>query len=170
MRNEKKLLAQEICKYLQKSSYFFVTDFNKMTVSDMSNVRKSLRGLGSELHVVKNSLFKVALNDCNMPAVDHSLGGQIALVTGGAEPSEIAKVLKSFHESTKKEKCALKGGILDQVVLSGSDVIALADLPSKDALRGQLLSLFNAPAQKFVRLMNTIPQSVLNVLQAKADK
>ncbi len=170
MRNEKKLLAQEIVKYLQKSSYFFITDFNKLTVSEMSDIRKSLRPLGGEMHVIKNSLFKVALDDCKMPKVDGVFGGQIALISGGEEPSEIAKVLKKFHEGSKKEKFALKGGLLDDAVLSGNDVVALADLPSKDALRGQLLSIFNAPAQKFVRLMNAVPQSVLNVLQAKADK
>lgn len=167
MRNEKKLLAQEIVKYLQGSSYFFLTDFNKVSVGEISGIRKSLRALGGELHVVKNSLFKVALNDCDLPKVDNMLDGQVAVVVGGTEPSEVAKVLKTFHDGTKKEKLAFKGGMLDNVLLSSIELFELAGLPSKDALRAQLLSMFNTPAQQFVRLLNKAQEEKPELFQGK---
>lgn len=170
MRNEKKLLAQWICKQLDKSNYVFVTDFEKVTVKEVANLRKELSKESGEFHVVKNSILKVATNECSLPISEDILSGQTAIVVGGNNPSGIAKILKTFYKNSKEEKFAIKGGILDKEILSIDDINTLANLPSLEVLRGQLLSLLNGPSQKCLRLFNTVPQSMLNVLQAKVDK
>ncbi len=170
MRNEKRLLAQWICRQLDKSNYVFIADFSKVTVKEIAALRNELRKKSGEYHVVKNSILKAAISERELPNIDHLLSGQNAIVVGGNTPSEVAKILKNFYKDSKEEKFAIKGGILDKITLSIDEINTLADLPSIEVLRGQLLSLLNAPAQKCVRLFNAVPQSVLNVLQAKVDK
>lgn len=170
MRNEKKLLAQWICAQLDKSNYVFLTDYSRVTVKEVAGLRNELRKEFGEFHVIKNSVLKSAVEERSLPNIDSLLSGQTAIVMGGNNPSGVAKVLKKFYKDAKEEKFAIKGGILDNALLSVDEINTLADLPSLDVLRGQLLSLFNASAQKCVRLFNAVPQGVLNVLQAKADK
>ena len=76
----------------------------------------------------------------------------------------MAKALGEFFK--EKEKVELKAGILDSKILEKM-ISSLAKLPGLEALRAQLLGLLSQPAQGFVRVLNAVPQSVVNVLQAK---
>ena len=65
------------------------------------------------------------------------------------------------------QKVEVKAAILSQKLLTSDDVKALAALPSLDVLRAQLLGLLSQPGTMLVRVLNAIPQSFVNVLQAK---
>lgn len=170
MRNEKKFLAQWVCSQLDKSDYFFLTDFSRVTVKEVANLRRELRKESGEFHVLKNSILHNTVEQRALPNIDNLLSGQTAIVVGGKNPSGVAKILKKFYKDSKEEKFAIKGGVLDNALLSVAEIDTLAELPSLDVLRGQLLSLLSAPAQGCVRVLNAVPQNVLNVLQAKADQ
>jgi large subunit ribosomal protein L10 len=169
VRDEKKLLARWICSQFDKSDYVFLADFSRITVGDVANLRRELARESGEFHVVKNSILATAARERSLPIPGDALRGQTAIVVGGSNPSGVAKVLKNFREEAKNEKLAVKGGVLNGMELSIVDIDALAELPSIEALRAKLLSLFNAPAQRFVRVLNAVPQSMLNVLQARVD-
>jgi large subunit ribosomal protein L10 len=167
MRDEKKFLAKWICDQLDKSNYVFVADFSKVTVKEITALRRELSKESGEFHVVKNSIFGIAASERSLPISEDMMNGQNAIVVGGDNPSGVAKIIKKFHKSSNGEKFAMKGGVLDHVMLTCGDVDALAELPSLEVLRSQLLAVFNAPAQRCVSVLNAVPQSVLNVLQAK---
>jgi large subunit ribosomal protein L10 len=169
MRNEKKLLAEWIGNQFDKSNYVFLADFSRITVKEVAALRRELTKESGEFHVVKNSIFAIAANERSLPIPGDILRGQTAIVVGGNNPSGVAKILKRFRGNTKNEKLAIKGGILDSARLSCEDIDALAELPPLEVLRAGLLALFSAPAQRCVRILNAIPQSMLNVLQARAD-
>ncbi|MDR1413591.1 MAG: 50S ribosomal protein L10 [Puniceicoccales bacterium] len=168
MRTEKQLLVKEIGKHLSKSTYVFFTDFRGVTVADVSTLRKALHPESGEFHVVKKSLLKKAADEKSLPMPENGYEGQIAMVVGGNNPSGVAKALKEFRKSSKETKLAMRGGVLDGKLLSLADIEMLSSLPGMDILRAQLLSVFEAPASRFVRTINAVPQSVLNVLQARA--
>ncbi|MDR1432794.1 MAG: 50S ribosomal protein L10 [Puniceicoccales bacterium] len=168
MRNEKQLLVKEILQYFAKSSHVFFTDFRGVTVADVSNLRKELRVDGGEFHVVKKNLLKKAASEKSLPMPEGGFEGQIAMVVGGRDPSGIAKLLKKFFKNSRESKFAMRGGLLDGKLLTADDVATLADLPGMDALRTQFLALLGTPATRLLRTMNAVPQSVLNLLQAKA--
>ncbi|MDR2779394.1 MAG: 50S ribosomal protein L10 [Puniceicoccales bacterium] len=168
MRNEKKLLVEEIKKHLDKSNYVFFTDFRGITVADVSNLRQKLRPEKGEFHVVKKSLLRKATEEKSLPMPENGFEGQIALVVGGENPPGIAKLLKEFHKNSKEEKLAMRGGLLNGKLLDLQDITMLSELPGMDVLRTQFLVLLNTPATQLVRTMNAVPQGVLNVLQAKA--
>ncbi|MDR3274218.1 MAG: 50S ribosomal protein L10 [Puniceicoccales bacterium] len=170
MRDEKKFLAKWICGQLDKSSYVFVTDFSKVTVKEVTELRRELSKESGEFHVIKNSILSAVASERLLPISEAMLCGQNAIVVGGSNPSGIAKIIKKFRKSSNGEKFAVKGGVLDNIGLSCTDVDALAELPSIEVLRSQLLSMFNTPAQQCVRALNAVPQGMLNVLRAKAER
>ena len=168
MRDEKKYLVEEVANRLKDSEYMFLTNYYRITVLETADLRSRLAEQEAEFHVVKNTILQQALKDLNMPEVDEMLDGPVAIVSGGKNPSEIAKILKKFHKD--KDKVEVKGGTLGERLLTADEVDELSKLPSLDALRAQLMGLLNTPATQFVGIINAVPQAVVNVLKAYADK
>jgi large subunit ribosomal protein L10 len=165
MRPEKKYLVEEVNSHLEKSDYVYLTNYERITVDEIADLRAKLEPFGAEFHVVKNSIFSVAAAAKELPDLSEHLKGQTAIVVGGADPSGVAKAVSEFFK--KKEKVDLKGGILNERELSRDEIIALSKLPGIEALRAQLLGLLSQPATGFVRVINAVPQGLVNVLQAK---
>lgn len=169
MRSEKQYLVKEALNYLGKSDYVFLVNFQRTTVLDVAELRAALTKVGGEFHVLKNSTLKLAAKELSLPALDEALEGQTAVVIGGDSPSEVAKILVKFHKE-KDEKCPIKIGVLNEKLLSREEVIELSKLPGLEVLRAQLLGLLNTPATQMVRVIQAVPEGLLNVLQAKAKK
>lgn len=168
MQTEKKYLVEEVAQHLSKSSYVFLTDFTGVTVLETEELRRLLSSLGAEFHVVKNRILKIAAEE-NSVAVDASiLTGPTAIIVGGSNPPGVAKALEKFLKD--KKKLEVKGGVLESSTLSPSQVSDLAKLPSAEVLKAQLLGLLNQPASLAVRVIQAVPQGLLNVLHAKSEK
>ena len=165
MRVEKKYLIEEVAGHLKKSEYVILANFDKMTVADVAELRQRLAVHKAEFHVVKNSSLRVAAQAMNLPNFDTALTGPTAVVVGGRNSPGVAKVIRDFIK--EKQKIVVKAGVLSNKLLSAKDIEKLADLPSLDALRAQLLGLLSQPASMFVRVLNAVPQGIVNVLQAK---
>lgn len=168
MQAEKKYLVEEVGSYLDKSDYVFLADYTRITVAETEMLRVELAKEGAEFHVIKNSILKIAAEQRGMPGLDEYLKGQNAIVVGGNNAPGVAKALEKFFKD--KQKVEIKAGILENSKLTAKDVSDLAKLPPIDVLKAQLLALFNTPATQFVRIIQAVPQGLLNVLQAKVDK
>ena len=165
MRAEKQYLIAEVETHLKKSDYVILANFTGASVADLAELRTRLAAEKAEFHVVKNSSLRVAVKAMGLPAMDNALTGPTALVVGGRNSPGVAKVLKQFFR--EKQKIEVKAGVLGRTVITPKQVNQLADMPSLDILRAQLLGLLNQPAGAFVRIINAVPQAVVNVLQAK---
>ncbi len=165
MRSEKKYLIEEVARHLTKSDYVLITNYQKVTVADVAALRAKLAPEQAEFHVVKNSSLRVAAKDAGLPEFETMLAGQTAIVVGGRNASGVAKIVKKFFE--EKQKLEIKGGVVSGKLFSSAEVATLSELPSLEALRAQLLGLLNTPATSLVRVINGVPQALVNVLQAK---
>jgi large subunit ribosomal protein L10 len=168
MRQEKQNLTREYLTRLNASPFFIVVDYKGLKVTHMTELRKRLSKSGAEVHVVKNSIFRVAAKEAGVADLNGALAGQIAIVTGQKDVSAAAKIVKSF--SAEFDRLKIKFGYLNNQRLGDTDLLALADLPSIEVLRAQFLGVLNAPATKLVRLLNTPASQLAQVLQAKAEK
>jgi len=168
MRSEKKLITKEYVSRLNASPFFMVVDYKGLTVGQFTELRKRLNKGGSEVHVVKNSILGIAAKEAGVADLAGTLAGQLAVVTGQRDISAAAKTLKTFQ--TQFDKPKLKFGYLQRQRLETSDLMALADLPSIEVLRGRLLGVLQAPAAQLVRLLNTPASQLARVLQARVDK
>lgn len=168
MRAEKQILTKEYTARLNTSPFFIVVGYQGLTVAHLTELRKRLKTAGAEIHIVKNSVFRVAAKEAGVGDLNGSLTGQLAVVTGQKDISAAAKALKNF--AAEFDKLKLKFGYLDNQRLEEASIKALADLPSLDVLRAKLLGLFNAPATKLVTLINTPAVQLAQVIKAKSEK
>lgn len=170
MRAEKKFLVKETFDHLGSSDYVYLADFSGVTVAAISGLRKDLAKDGAECHIVKNSILKIALQENGCEQLDDAcFEGHTAIIVGGANPSGVAKTLFSFAKNNE-DRMPVKGGALSKKVLEVAEIKALSELPSLEVLRSKVLALFNTPAQQLVRVLNAVPQGVVNVLKAKSEK
>ena len=150
------------------SPFFIVVGYQGLKVSHLTELRKRLQVAGAEAHVIKNSVFRVAAKEAGVADLTDALTGQVAVITGQKDVSAAAKALKNF--AAEFDKLKLKFGYLDNQRLEEASILALADLPSLDVLRGKLLGLLNAPATKLVTLINTPASQLAQVIKAKSEK
>ncbi len=167
MRPEKKYLVDEVSDHLGKSDYVYLANYSRITVDETAELRAKLRNEGAEFHVVKNSALNVAAKEREMPDLGEHLTGPVAIIVGGNNPSGVAKVMKGFFK--EKEKVELKAGVLEDRLLTPEEISELAELPSLEVLRAQLLGLLNQPASQMVQVLAAVPRAMVQVLQAKVD-
>jgi len=168
MRAEKQILTKEYAGRLNASPFFIVVGYQGLKVAHLTELRKRLLQAGAEVHVVKNSIFRIAAKEAGVAELNGSLAGQMAVVTGQKDISSTAKALKNF--AAEFDKLKVKFGYLNNQRLEETAIVALADLPSIDVLRAKLLGLLNAPATKLVTLINTPATMLAQVIKAKAEK
>ena len=166
MRAEKQYLIGEVENHLKKSDYVILANFTGASVADVAALRVKLAAEKAEFHVIKNSSLRVAAKALGLPDLEAVLAGPTALVVGGKNSPGVAKVLKQFFKDT--QKIEVKAGILSKKLITAQQVGQLADMPSLEVMRAQLLGLLNQPASSFVRIINAVPQGLVNVLSAKA--
>src|SRR5215467_11732490 len=153
MRPEKQNLTKEYLARLNSSPFFILVDYKGLSVGHLTELRKRLSKAGAEVHVVKNSIFRLAAKEAGVTDLNGALAGQVAVVTGQRDISTAAKVVKTF--GSEFDKLKIHFGYLNNQRLEQPSIMTLADLPSMEVLRGQLLGVLIAPTTKLVRLLNT---------------
>lgn len=168
-RAEKNEEISSLAQKFARSQAAFIVDYKGMNVEQVTLLRKKLTTLNCEMRVVRNTLAIRALKEVpNAEAtVADDLVGTNAVVFAYEDASASAKALAEFSKDVEHLK--LKAGLMDGARLDSAKVKQLASLPSKEALRAQLLGLFNMPATSFVRVLNAAPASFLNVMNAYKD-
>lgn len=169
MREEKKIITAEYIERLNQSPYFIVVDYTGLTVAQFTELRKRLRGVGAEVHVVKNSIFRIAAKEAEVAEIEREeMKGQLAAATGSGDVSAAAKILKNFQAEFDKPQ--IRFGFLNNAKLSAEDVVTLASLPSLDELRAQIIGTIQTPATQLARILNTPGTQVAQVLRARVEK
>src|SRR6516225_249059 len=168
MRPEKQNLTKEYLTRLNASPFFIIVDYKGLKVGHLTELRKRLTKAGAQIHIVKNSIFQIAAQEAGVGSFNGALNGQLAVVTGQRDISTAAKVVKTF--GAEFDKLKVHFGYLNNQRLDQPAILTLADLPSIEVLRGQLLGVLNAPASKFVRLLSTPAGQLARVLQARREK
>jgi len=168
MRLEKKYISAEYISRLNASPYFLAVDYQGMSVHQFNELRQRLRQSAAEIHVVKNTIFRIAAKEAGIADLTGAMSGQMAVVTGQKDIAAAAKAVKTCEEEFQKPK--LRFGYLGSQRLSADDLKVIADLPPLEQLRGKLLGVLLAPAQKLVALVNTPGSQLARVIKAKADK
>lgn len=167
MHPAKATVVADLNSKLNASPFLFVTDYAGLDVIQFSELRNRLHKAGARAIVVKNSFLRLAVKEAGLPELGE-LRGQTAVIVGDKDAAAAAKVLKTF--ATEFKKLSVKSGVVDRLVVSGEQINAIADLPSRDVLLATLLGVLNAPASTLVRLLNEPASQLARVLQAKADQ
>ena len=161
-----KILAQ-YDEWISQSQALYLLTYNHMTMKQIDELRAKAREVGGELHVTKNTLFKLALEKAGYTGLE-VLDGSILTAFAFEDAPGLAKVVK---EATKKEEVfALKSGFLEKQTVSAAEITALAELPPLPVMRATLLGTLLAPASKLVRTLAEPARQVAAVVKAYSEK
>jgi len=152
---------------LEQSSGIILTDYRGLRVSEMEQLRRSIRETGSTIHVTKNRLLKQALEAKELAIPDGWLEGPTAVAFCHGEIPPVAKVLSDV---SKESPLTIKGGMMGTSLIESTGVHAIASLPPREVLLAQMLGTFNAPATQAAGAIASGVRQVLNLLQAYVDK
>ncbi|MGD8292353.1 MAG: 50S ribosomal protein L10 [Desulfobacterales bacterium] len=165
---EKQKITEDLHERFSKSAIVVVTDYKGLDVSSINALRRKLRAEDIEFQVVKNTLLIRAAKDTDVALIQDFFKGPSAVALSYDDPVAPAKILTQFAKDN--QKLEIKGGVLKDKLLDADAIKALAKLPSREVLLGQLLSVLNQVPTSFVRIMAEIPRSMLNVLTAIRDQ
>jgi large subunit ribosomal protein L10 len=168
MRPEKEAIVKEIADAVSGSEYLLLADFSGMKVTNFQDLREKLAATSSSLQVVKNTYLGVALGEERAAQLESLLTGKTAMVTGTGDVTAVAKVLGAFIKANKMP--VLKGGSLNTQLLTPADIDAMAKVPPREVLLGQLVGTVQAPMTQLVGVMNAKVSSLLYVLTAIEEK
>jgi large subunit ribosomal protein L10 len=158
---------KEINSLVEKSKAsgaIYVVEYRGLTVSKSTAVRKSVRASGGEMKVTKNTLMRIALRESGKPTADGIDEGPNAYVFAYGDVAATAKALRDFAKEKGNEALIIKGGIMGGKILSSDQVMALADLPSRDVLLSQLLGVMNGPIRGLVTVLSGPARGLVTAL------
>ncbi|MFT9066903.1 MAG: 50S ribosomal protein L10 [Acetobacter syzygii] len=164
-RTEKKALVASLAAVFAETSMVVVTRNNGLTVADVTDLRRKVRAAGANYKVAKNRLATLALDGTQFSGIAPLLTGPTALAWAD-EPVSVAKVIVEFAKTN--DKLELLGGALGSQVLDVAGIKALAELPSLDTLRAQLVGLISTPATRIASVVQAPAGQLARVFGAYA--
>jgi large subunit ribosomal protein L10 len=144
-----------------------LTEYRGLTVQQLSELRKQLRGVAAEYRVLKNRLARIALEGSPLEGLRAHLTGPTGLVIVRKDPVAVAKALTAFLRTNPT--LAIRVGVIEGQMLEAKDLRAVADLPSREALRSQIVGAVQGPLAQLVGLL-TAPHRELAYILAERGK
>lgn len=166
----KKQEVAEIKQLLDSSRLMVVIDYQGLTVAQISDLRDRLREGGSICKITKNTLMgKAVEGNEEWQSADTLLKGSSAFILANEDSiGSAVRAYNAFAKDTKKTE--LRGGVMEGQALSPEQVKALADLPTKEELIGQIAGSINAITTKVARSINEVPSSLARAIDAVKSK
>ncbi len=155
--NEKQAIVAALTETLKTASSGVLVDYKGITVAEDTALRQELRENGVEYSVVKNTLVRFATKNVGMEELDEVLNGTTSLAVSKDDPIAPMRIINKYSKQMG-DRFNIKAGFMDGKVLPLEDVAALAELPSKDALLGQVLGMMLAPITSLAIVIKAIAE------------
>ncbi len=168
VRSEKLAVVAHVREKLEKSDAAIITEYRGMTVTALAGLRLSLREIGAEYHIYKNTLARFAAREAGATGLENLLVGPTAITFVHGDVAAAAKALKDYAKTNPL--LVIRGGVVGSVTLSASDIVVLADLPSRDVMLANFAGLLQAPLVKTAGLLQALPRNMAYGLKALIDQ
>lgn len=167
-RSEKSELLDKYKEILKNKGGYFLVNSDKTDTSTISDLKMKLKEVDADYTVIKNTLFKVALQDTEQPLETQDLEGPTAIIYFDEDPTVPAKLIKEIQK--EKEVLDAKGGVYEGEFLSEEKVMQLAEIPSREVLLAQLVGTMNAPLTGFMNAITGNVKGLTVVLKGISEK
>ncbi|WP_294440597.1 50S ribosomal protein L10 [uncultured Slackia sp.] len=158
----------KIAEQLEGITAMWVVDYRGLTVKESEALRRSLRESDAVMGVYKNTLMRLAMENAGLPSMGDVLSGPSAFIFAEGDPVASAKAVKEF--AAKNDKLVIKGGVMEGTVYDAAQVEAIASLPSREQLYGQLAGLINGFARRIAVSINGVPAGMARALKQVAEQ
>jgi large subunit ribosomal protein L10 len=153
-REQKAAAIEEIAANIRESQAVFAVDYRGLSVPQAGELRAQLRAADAKFTVVKNTLTERAADAADVPALKELLVGPTALAFIRGDAAAAAKALRDYARQT--DLLPFKGGVMDGQTLTPEDIAAIAKLPSREVLYGQLVGVIAHPISGLARTLNAL--------------
>ena len=153
---------EELKTRLAGATTAVLTEYRGLTVQQLSDLRKQLKAAAAEYRVVKNRLARIAIEGSPLEGLRPHLTGPTGVVIGKKDPAAVTKALSVFAKANPA--LTLRVGVIDGQVLEPAALKAVADLPSRKVLRGQLVGAVQGPMASLVGLLQAPLRELVYVL------
>ncbi|MEG1509226.1 MAG: 50S ribosomal protein L10 [Clostridia bacterium] len=160
IRDSKRETIDAIKEKIAKSKSIVLVKYEGISVNDVTNLRAKFRQVDVEYKVLKNRLVNIALNELGIHDFDNKLDGTTAYAFAYGDAVAAAKVVKDMQPTIKV--LDFKCGLVDGKFLNREEVIAFADIPSREVLVAQLLGMLLSPIRGLACAINAIAQQKEN--------
>jgi large subunit ribosomal protein L10 len=164
---EKAGTIEELRRRLGGATAAVLTEYRGLSVHQLSELRKQLKAASAEYRVVKNRLARVAIEGSALASLRPHLSGPIGVVIARKDPAAVAKTLQGFAKANPALQVRM--GVVDGQLLDPQGLKAVADLPSREALRAQVVGAIQGPLAQLVGLLQA-PQRELAYILAERGK
>jgi large subunit ribosomal protein L10 len=154
----------------EKANAAIVAEYRGLTVSSLTELRKALKKVNGEFRIVKNRVAKKAVLGKAETAkgLADSLKGPVGIAFLYGDAAAGAKALSDFEKTNELFK--ITAGVMESRKLSAVEVKAIASLPSKEVLLGQILGLLVSPHRGILGVVNAVPRSLVQVINQIKEK
>jgi len=166
-RTEKREFVAQLSAVFADTSFVLVAQNKGLTVADVSDLRRRMRTAGATYKVAKNRLALLALDGTRFQGISPLLKGPTALAWS-KDPVAVAKTAVEFAKGN--DKFVILGGALGTQTLNPDGIKALAELPSLETLRAQILGLIQTPATRIAGVLQAPGSQLARVFSAFAKK
>ncbi len=165
-RPEKVAVVDEVRERLSGAPAALLTEYRGLKVAELAALRRSLREVGGDYKIYKNTLVRFAARDLGLE-LEALLTGPTAIAFGD-DAVGVAKALRDFGRANPA--LVVKGGLLGSSTLDADQVRALADVAPREVLLARLAGGLAAPMVQFAGLLQAIPRNFAYGLQALIDQ
>jgi large subunit ribosomal protein L10 len=161
-KSDKQKDMEQLREQLAASKNVFLTGYEKMTVDQDFELRKTVRGAGGSYKVIKNRIAEKAAEGSEVGDLLKELKGMCAVAFTSGDPVALAKALTTYAKANPA--FTFKAGMVEGRVVDVTGINQLATLPSKEEVFAKLLYVINAPAQQLVTAMNGVGRNLAVVV------
>lgn len=150
-KNQKTKILKDLKDKIAKQKAMVFVDFTGLKVKDISRLRKELKKNQNEMKVAKKTLINLALKENKLEITKDKLAGEVALIFGFTDEISPAKTVYQFAKTNPAIK--ILGGFLENKFKEIEEIVALAQLPSREELLARLVGSIASPMSGFVRVL-----------------
>ena len=158
----------ELKARIEGSQALFLADFRGLTVSDISELRRSLDASGTKLAVVKNTLMKRAVEEAGITDLEPLLEGPTAVAFVDGDPIAAAKGLVDAQRRYRTME--LKGGFMDGRPLTPADAQALSTIEPLEVLLAKVAGAAKSQMARAAYAFQALQGRFLALLEAYREK
>ena len=163
-------MVEELHGMFSRAKSAVVANYQGIDAEGIRALRVHMRNRSVDFRVVKNTLARRAVKDTSLEVLGEDFNGPISILVGFEDAVAPAKALADFAKSGAAKSPEVICGVVEGKKVSPGEVQALAELPSREELISQMLSVFQGPTTNFAGVFSSLLRKLVGTLDAVREK